>query len=86
MREAKGSIIPRSFSQTEPLINYFGGTGTRIDLVPVFCTLNLPLFLKVDHLEYLFKIRIATDSVSRLLERNVILCTFNWEVSLPSGC
>lgn len=38
-------IIPRSFSQTEPL--YFGGTGRRMDLVPAFCILNLPLFIKV---------------------------------------
>lgn len=39
------------------------------DLVPAFCTLNLPLFLKVDHLEYLLKIRIASDSTSKLLEK-----------------
>lgn len=49
-------VIPRSFSQTEPL--YFGGTGTRMDLVPAH-----------DHLKYLLKIRIAIDSISKLLEK-----------------
>lgn len=42
-------IIPRSFSQTEPL--YFGGTGCRMDSVPAFCILNLPLLIKVDLLK-----------------------------------
>lgn len=40
----------KAFSHTEPLFNYFSGTETRIDLIPAFCTLNLPLFLRVDHL------------------------------------
>lgn len=46
------------------LIN--NGAGTRIDFVPAFCTLNLPLCLRVDHLEYLLKIRIAHESISKL--------------------
>lgn len=45
------------------------GTGTRIDLIPAFCTINLPLFLRVDRLEYLLQRTIASDSISKLLEK-----------------
>lgn len=36
-------------------------------MIPAFFTLNLPLFLKVDHLEYLLKI--ASDFITKLLEK-----------------
>lgn len=48
-------VIPSPFSQTEPLFDNYNGTGTRIDMIPAFCTLNLPLLLSVDHLEHLLK-------------------------------
>lgn len=65
----KSWIIPRSFSQTEPLFNYFNGTGTRIDWVPASCTLNLPSFLKVGHPEYLLKIRVVIPFPSYLKKK-----------------
>lgn len=66
-------IIPRPFPQTQPLSDYFSGTGTRTGVIPASCTFSLPLLLRVDHLECLLKATTANDSISKVLEQ-ILFC------------